>query len=105
MEPNRPNNAVEVVNQGSRLVQLDRAGLTALPSPFVATFKPAATGTLGGALPSPVAVPADDAAFNVTVTGVPPVNGTPQYGGAAPTGYAAVGSACGRERVGQYVEK
>src|SRR3546814_6908572 len=43
MEPNTPNNAVEVVNQGSRLVQLDRAGLTALPSPFVATSQPSSS--------------------------------------------------------------
>jgi len=90
MAPNTPNNVVEVVNQGSGLVQLDRAGLTALPAPFVDTFRPAATGTLGGALPTPVAIPADLAAFNVTVTGVPTVNGTLQYGGAAPTTYAGL---------------
>ena len=90
MAPNTPNNAVEVVNQGSGLVQLDRTGLTALPVPFVDTFRPAATGTLGGALPAPVAIPADLAAFNVTVTGVPTVNGTLQYGGAAPTTYAGL---------------
>ena len=91
MEPNTPNNAIEVVNQGSRLVQLDRAGLNpAIPSPFVATFRPAATGTMGGALPDPFAAPADASAFNVTVTGAPTVNGTIQYGGATPTTYAGL---------------
>ncbi|MFN4090035.1 MAG: phage tail sheath family protein [Alphaproteobacteria bacterium] len=90
MRPDTPNNAVEVVNQGSRLVQLDRAGLTAMPAPFVPTFRPAATGTLGGALPTPVSIPADDAAFNVTVTGVPTVNGTLQYGGPVPTSYSGL---------------
>src|SRR3546814_19929233 len=87
MEPNTPNNAVEVVNKGSRLVQLDRAGLTALPSPFVATFKPAAPGTLGGALPSPVAVPAADAAVHVPVPGGPAGKGQPRHGARRPTGH------------------
>jgi len=40
-------NAFDVVNAGSRLVQLDRVGLPLLP---VGTFRPDATGTLGAVL-------------------------------------------------------
>src|SRR5262249_22198939 len=54
MEPDTPNNALEVVNQGSRLVQLDRDGMAAIPAPFVATFRPARNGTMSGALPATV---------------------------------------------------
>ena len=94
MEPDTPNNAIEVVNQGSQLVQLDRAGLNPanLPSPFNPAFRPAATGTLGGPLPSPVAIPADGAAFNVTIQGGPTVNGTLQYGASTPATYAGLRS-------------
>jgi uncharacterized protein len=46
MRPGVPNNALAVVNEGSRLVQLDRVGAAALPVPFVATFRPTATGTV-----------------------------------------------------------
>jgi phage tail sheath protein FI len=50
MEPNTANNAIEVVNQGSRLVQLDRQGLAALASPAP---RPASTGTISNsALPA-----------------------------------------------------
>jgi phage tail sheath protein FI len=58
MESGAPNNAVAVVNAGSRLVQLDSAPtLTVAPFP-----RPAATGTLGGPV---VAVPASP--FDLTV--------------------------------------
>jgi phage tail sheath protein FI len=54
-------NAFEVVNAGSRLVQLDRLGLAPLPLP---PFRPDATGTLGAVLSgAPPAGP-----LNVTVT-------------------------------------
>ncbi|MGD9535608.1 MAG: phage tail sheath family protein [Alphaproteobacteria bacterium] len=91
MEPNTPNNAIEVVNQGSRLVQLDRQGLVPanLPVtvPFPATFRPAPNGTLSGDLPTPPAIPAQGAGFNVNIgTGV--VNGAIDYGTApVPTTY------------------
>lgn len=59
------NNALEVVNEGSRLVQLDRAGLApaAIPAP---PFRPAATGTLGDPI-APVAIPASGSTIAVDV--------------------------------------
>lgn len=84
MVADTPNNAIEVVNQGSRLVQLDRTGLPALPA--APDNRPAATGTLGGSLQG-VALPADGAAFNVTyqiqASPAVTVNGTLQFNGAA----------------------
>jgi uncharacterized protein len=59
MEVDRPNNALEVVNQGSRLVQLDRDGMGPVPA---MPFQPSATGTLGDILP--LAVPAQAAIDN-----------------------------------------
>jgi phage tail sheath protein FI len=56
MTPNTANNALDVVNQGSRLIQLNRDGLAALPVPPAAMIKPAASGTMSGDLA--VAVPA-----------------------------------------------
>jgi phage tail sheath protein FI len=87
MEAGRPNNALEVVNAGSRMITLDREGLGALPEPFVATFRPAATGTTGAALPVAAAIPAEGDAFNVSVGGGAAVNGTIQFGGATVTTY------------------
>jgi uncharacterized protein len=59
MQPGVPNNALDVVNASSRLVQLDRTGIaTSLPSPWptAAPFpRPGASGTLGtnvGAIPA-----------------------------------------------------
>ncbi len=49
MTPNTPNYVLDVVNQGSRLIQLDRSGL-------VSTNRPAPTGTLGDALPAAPAI-------------------------------------------------
>ncbi|HEY7427557.1 MAG TPA: hypothetical protein VH682_25220, partial [Gemmataceae bacterium] len=51
MTPDTPNNAIDVVNQGSRLVTLDRTDLDALDMPAP---RPAASGTVGGALPNDV---------------------------------------------------
>jgi len=85
LNPNTPNNAIEVVNQGSRLVQLDRTGLPAAVAPMLL---PASNGTLGGKLASPPTIPADGATFNVDI-GVATISGTISYAGAAaPTSYA-----------------
>jgi phage tail sheath protein FI len=65
METDTPGNALEVVNQGSRLVQLDRDGMAAIPA-MPPPFRPAATGTFGGDLPG--AVPGQVAIDNVSVT-------------------------------------
>jgi hypothetical protein len=86
MQPERPNNAIAVVNAGSRLVTLNRTGLAAAPSPWDPTFRPAATGTISGPLPTTAVIPADGATFNVTLDGVT-VNGALDYPGAAPTSY------------------
>lgn len=82
MEPGTPNNALDVVNAGSRLVQLDRATIaTSLPSPWPSTppyLRPAATGTitdaLGSTMPaSPISLSIDPGSgpitFSVTYTG------------------------------------
>jgi phage tail sheath protein FI len=87
MQPDRPNNAIAVVNAGSRLVTLNRTGLAALPAPWDPAFRPAATGTIGAALAIPPAIPADGAAFSVSLDGAAPIAGTLQYGGAAPTSW------------------
>ena len=55
-------NAFAVVNAGSRLVQLDRVGLAALPAP---PFRPDPTGTVGDQPGGPV--PASGSIFSVTV--------------------------------------
>jgi len=96
MRPDTPNNALEVVNQASGLVQLDRGGLNPanLPVPFVPTFRPASNGTLGNTLPvtgggAPLAIPADGAALNVDI-GAGAINGTIQYNGPVPTSYGAL---------------
>jgi phage tail sheath protein FI len=75
-----PNNAVEVVNEGSRLVQLSRAASWA-------AARPAATGTLGNALPVPPRVPVSGANFRVN-PGTGPQLCTINYGtNPAPTDY------------------
>lgn len=68
MEPDTPNNALEVVNQGSRLVQLDRVGLTpaGIPDPFEPDFRPTANGTISGQPVTPL--PTAIAAMAVTLT-------------------------------------
>jgi hypothetical protein len=64
MNPDTPNNAIEVVNQGSRLVQLDRDGMVTLAT----DSRPAATGTLSGALPTAVPLQADIEQLDVTLS-------------------------------------
>lgn len=56
MAPDTPNNALEVVNQGSRLVQLTA----------VSTAMPAANGTVSGDLPDPI--PAGIAAISAVLS-------------------------------------
>jgi uncharacterized protein len=55
MTPDRANNAIDVVNQGSRLIQLNRDGLAALPVPPAAMIKPAASGIVGSPFTTPIA--------------------------------------------------
>jgi phage tail sheath protein FI len=86
LEPNRANNAIEVVNRGSSLIQLTRdptlvsetsssgASITGfaspLPSPWGATFRPAASGTLGIELPAwPPPLPSAGNTFDITLAG------------------------------------
>jgi phage tail sheath protein FI len=66
MRPGARNNALEVVNAASRLVQLDRGGLAALPSPFASTFRPDTTGTVGDVITA-FAVPPEGTNFSVVV--------------------------------------
>jgi phage tail sheath protein FI len=66
LEPGTANNALDVVNQGSRLVQLDRDGMADVPA-MPPPFRPAATGTLGGDLPASVPVEADIDTLDVTL--------------------------------------
>ena len=93
MRPGAPNNALEVVNAASRLVQLTRDGLTdALPDPWVDTFRPEVTGTLGSELPVPTSGPIvdDEAQFEITVNpgdgaaDLDPVVATVSFDGADP---------------------
>ena len=83
--PGAVNNALEVVNDGSKLIQLDRDGLTPFPTPFGAV-RPAATGTMGSDPPGPL--PADHDSFTVMVSGNPNQIGcTLEYGGATVSDY------------------
>jgi hypothetical protein len=66
LRPGARTNVFEVVNEGSRMIQLDRDEIGDVPEPFEDPFlRPAATGTLGGDLPTPPTIPADGATFNV----------------------------------------
>ncbi|MDJ0870750.1 MAG: phage tail sheath subtilisin-like domain-containing protein [Gammaproteobacteria bacterium] len=85
MRPEVSRNAIEVVNESSRLIQLDREGLPGLPADPIPP--PALGGTLGGNLPAPAAIPADSSSFDVSVGGISRT-ATLAYGGAAPTTYA-----------------
>jgi phage tail sheath protein FI len=82
--PGAVNNALEAVNAGSRLIQLEL--LATLATPFNAIL-PAATGTVGTALPVPVSIPSDGSAFNVKVNGGSNISCTLNYGGTAPADY------------------
>jgi len=64
MNLDTPSNAIEVVNQGSQLIQLDRDGMAAL----AVDARPAATGTLGGDLPGAVPAEADIDDLDVTLS-------------------------------------
>jgi phage tail sheath protein FI len=70
LRPGATNNALDVVNAGSSMIQLDRtAAMPELPTPFVAPFvRPAATGTMGSNLlvAAPLAIPANNASFKVS---------------------------------------
>ncbi len=80
------NNALWVVNEASRIVQLDRNTLAAIASPFPTTFKPAATGTVGGPIAASTAAPATGKKIKVNTNDV-----TIDYAGSLDlTGYVAV---------------
>jgi phage tail sheath protein FI len=77
MDPGAVNYVIEVVNAGSRLVQLNRNGLTAItpPVPPATWPRPAATGTIGGGItaappasPIDLTINAGGGARTVTVT-------------------------------------
>jgi phage tail sheath protein FI len=74
MEPNRANSAIEVVNQASQLVQLDRNGLAALPSPAP---RPAASGAVGN----------DVAAAIPSLASFDDIEVRLSFGGPAPAGF------------------
>lgn len=68
LRPGARTNALEVVNAASRLVQLDRQGLSpaSVPTP---PFRPNPTGTLGGAPPGPFPSSGTTFAINVDPDG------------------------------------
>jgi hypothetical protein len=90
MRPGARREAIPVVNEASKMVQLSRdAGFPDLPDPFTPTL-PAATGTVGSALPVPppaAPVVADGSTFNVSVAGAPAVTCTIDLGGDSPPDY------------------
>jgi phage tail sheath protein FI len=59
------NNALWVVNEGSKIVQLDRDSLGSLGSPYP---RPAATGTVGGPIAATTSVPASGKKIKVNGT-------------------------------------
>jgi uncharacterized protein len=79
MSAGAPNNAIETVNEGSRLVQLSRENAWPLN-------RPAPNGTFGNALPLVPAIPADGAAFTVDA-GSGAITTSLDYAGATPTSY------------------
>jgi phage tail sheath protein FI len=89
LRPGAATNVVSVVNERSKIVQLNRTGLTALPAPFVTTFRPAATGTVGAPLPATPTIPATASTFNVN-PGTGALVCTLTYGGPAPADYASL---------------
>jgi phage tail sheath protein FI len=58
------NNALWVVNESSKIVQLDRGGADAIPAD-PSGFRPAATGTLGNAIAATLTPPADGSKIKV----------------------------------------
>jgi phage tail sheath protein FI len=85
--PDVTNNAIQVVNEGSSLVQLDRDGMAALPSPYTPPVLPQSSGTVSAPLTMPPAIPASGSTFNVKVNGGANIAVTLGYGGASPTTY------------------
>jgi phage tail sheath protein FI len=81
LRPGAVNNAIEVVNAGSKLVQL--SVIPALTPPFV-PIRPAPSGTVGNALPVSPVIPADGDSFNVNVNGGADIACTLSYGSATP---------------------
>jgi phage tail sheath protein FI len=86
------SNAVDVVNEGSKLVQLDRTGLTALPAPPAPPFRPDTTGTLSDTLPGAVPAIADLSVLTMVLNPgggpLPALPATIRYNGAPiPTTY------------------
>lgn len=53
-----PDNAADAVNAGSMLIQFDRTGMAAIPSPATPNFRPSASGTMSGAFPAATVAPA-----------------------------------------------
>jgi uncharacterized protein len=101
MEPEAETNALDVVNAGSRLIQLDRVGLGPLPDDeeWDDSFRPHPTGTLGLARPAPNggAIVDDDSTFLIdldpggTAAALDPLTARIDYRGAdPPTTYAAL---------------
>jgi phage tail sheath protein FI len=94
LRPNVRNNAEAVINEGSKLVQVDRNGLTALPAPPMTPFRPDATGTWSDVLTLPPVIPPNGAQINLMVEPDGPGGSanainhtlTLDYGGAAPAG-------------------
>jgi hypothetical protein len=88
------NNAIEAVNEGSKLVQLNRNGMPAIPGPpFPATFRPDATGTLGDVLVEPPTIPAQGDQLDIVINPGgggpprPPVTATLDFQGNIPATY------------------
>ncbi len=98
MVPDTPLNVVEVVNQGSKIVQIT----TNPPVPVAPFTRPESNGTLSGALDSPFdtngvavptypSIPADGDALNINIgNGIGTINGALDYDGNTPTTYPAL---------------
>lgn len=108
-QPGVTNNVLDVVNQGSSLIQLTRdpalvartasAALALAALPAVAPWpRPRSSGTLGAALPLAFPAWVNGDPISVTLNGaaapfpIGPIAGTIQFGPAAPTTYAEVRS-------------
>ncbi|CAN5908709.1 hypothetical protein BH23GEM7_BH23GEM7_23920 [soil metagenome] len=93
LQPAAPNNAIQVVNAGSKLVQLDRGGMADLEDPAP---RPDPTGTTGIALPDPFEIPAEGAQFQIIVNpgggaeDLEPATATLEYGATPPESYAVL---------------
>lgn len=98
MVPDTPLNVVEVVNQGSKLVQVT----TNPPVPVAPFTRPESNGTLSDDLDSPFdtngvavatypSIPADGDALNINIgNGIATINGALDYDGNPPTTYLAL---------------